>query len=159
MGKENTVSCKWQKQISSVSQVSNLVILQETLLTTVMSAGSSSENTKIITNSRVCNTEEGEGERQMAVLTFLSNTNHWKSLGRTIARASDTFPQLKVTMVLSFLGSFVVFLGWWPWYQTGKPLQEVAVADSGVCNPCKELQVPVPVRQHWMSDKEFESGL
>lgn len=70
------------------------------------------------------------------------------SLGRAIARARDTFPQLKVAMVLSCLSSFVVSLGWWPRCQTGASLPEIAVADSGVCSPCKEPQVPVPVRQH-----------
>lgn len=38
MSKQNTVNFKWQKQISSISQVSNLIIFHETPLTAVVAA-------------------------------------------------------------------------------------------------------------------------
>lgn len=40
-----------------------------------------------------------------------------------------------------------------------EPSQEAAAADNEVCSSCKESQVPIPAREHWMASNEFKAGV
>lgn len=116
-------------------------------------------------NFWVCNTGEGERERGMtitaSVWVFLSNSEQWKSLGRTTAKtAGDTFPKLRVCIVVSCATFFVMSLSCWSTRQIRVPLQAGdCCCYGGACSSWKEPQVPVPARKQWMSGNECKARI